>query len=712
MNKINSANEYVQTISGIIEKITPESGRVAKQQAIREIESALNALNNFANELNFHKTKSLVPQKQDEIDSINPLIENITKIINSINEKIPNDQKNNQIKNFQEIKNTFVLIQKKAQKQLDKLKEDGKKPEESSTPTEINKVTQPEVQPSISNEPQEKSETIQVTAQKQLDNLNKDEKNAEESSTPTETNETTQPSTPTETNETTQPEVQPSISNEQKKTIEVIQATAEEQLDNLKKEENKPKISLIELSKKIRKDGLTKKSLRTKVVPEKGANEEIKSNKQTAIAALGGSVFNPVEEKKSESTRSIPLSPPEEDTLQSSTENVENGIKNITPMKDEKTIFNEKVKELANLCEALKTKYSEKIKEEKEKEKILKETTILPPLSPPKGNSLKKRVSGYFSGNSIELPEELQTLEDNFSSPNTRRKSLLSKLNPFKKEKTPPDSPTATSESPRPPRKFSLLRKNRESSDSLKINSTEVTPTENQTVPSSPSEKTTRRKSRVFSFSKKEIILPETKIPELPALPDASINEQIIQALDLIKILLNREDVFEIEGIFRVSGLSNRVNELKNPQALGKDYQIVNNSIKIENTDEIHAVIGAIKALLRDNPLISDPQAAKNFFNSDDIIDNKQKGDKIKEFINKLKPDEKNLLKIVINLSLLISDNHKINKMTRSNLSIIIGQIIVEAPTGMGAMESMSIAQKQNNLALFIMDNYEDIFSE
>jgi len=141
------------------------------------------------------------------------------------------------------------------------------------------------------------------------------------------------------------------------------------------------------------------------------------------------------------------------------------------------------------------------------------------------------------------------------------------------------------------------------------------------------------------------------------------------------------------EGIFRVSGTTDKVNKIKESYNTGQTVDF--------STIDIHSVAGALKLFYREIPdLLTKDQKVK-IDAIVDIEDNRPK--QVEEFIELFKtfnPYTMDTLQALISINVLIAKNQTVTKMTSLNLATVWNQTL----------------KCNAEFLLILIDHYEDIF--
>ena len=166
-----------------------------------------------------------------------------------------------------------------------------------------------------------------------------------------------------------------------------------------------------------------------------------------------------------------------------------------------------------------------------------------------------------------------------------------------------------------------------------------------------------------------------------------------------INDLLNNVEKYGLDqpGIFRISGSSNTINSVINQ---------VNRGIKVDLSKlDYHVISGLLKQFLR---TMKEPVFPFSFF--DRLTEIKASElETLKELINELPHHNAELLKRVIQLLTKVAKFSDVNKMTTSNLAIVIGPNLAreEVNTPMG---EISLTTTVGPLVQVMIEKFDEIF--
>eukprot|EP01130_Rhizamoeba_saxonica_P017141 TRINITY_DN8184_c0_g1_i3.p1 TRINITY_DN8184_c0_g1~~TRINITY_DN8184_c0_g1_i3.p1 ORF type:complete len:861 (-),score=240.88 TRINITY_DN8184_c0_g1_i3:55-2496(-) len=132
---------------------------------------------------------------------------------------------------------------------------------------------------------------------------------------------------------------------------------------------------------------------------------------------------------------------------------------------------------------------------------------------------------------------------------------------------------------------------------------------------------------------------------------------------------LREEDSKEIVGIFRISGTSGGVQDLKEVFDTVPDEKV-----EIPDEEDIHNICSMLKLYFRElpNPLLTF-QLYDRFIKSQDIEDDSARLEEVKTITHELPDYYYETLKFLVEYLSEISDNNHVNKMTTENLAVVFG---------------------------------------
>jgi len=171
---------------------------------------------------------------------------------------------------------------------------------------------------------------------------------------------------------------------------------------------------------------------------------------------------------------------------------------------------------------------------------------------------------------------------------------------------------------------------------------------------------------------------------------------------DIFLLSLNHLELhaLEVEGIFRVSGQKARIEEMKTEFETGKRVEFTEN-------DDIHDVSGLFRMWLQ---LLPEPIIPYEFYDKMvecGKLDKKKARAALKTVVDELPPLRRSMLQKLIRLLRLLSLYHDTNKMTASNLAVVMGPNICRAQTMGSTMEALAHVQCVTNATIFLIDDYE-----
>jgi len=195
--------------------------------------------------------------------------------------------------------------------------------------------------------------------------------------------------------------------------------------------------------------------------------------------------------------------------------------------------------------------------------------------------------------------------------------------------------------------------------------------------------KDVKNASRVFGIPLSEAMLQQREVNGL----------QVPQVIHATMQFLNKPEILTTEGLFRLSGSANTINEFKHSVDSGKELVIP------ANTDP-HAVAGLLKLYLRELP-----EPVFNFDLYDAFMQYYKDLATVKTLIGQLPKDNRNLLRNILVLLAKVVENSAINKMTTANLAIIFGPTMLRSrdETMISAIEDSTVV---NEFTRSLIENY------
>jgi len=180
-------------------------------------------------------------------------------------------------------------------------------------------------------------------------------------------------------------------------------------------------------------------------------------------------------------------------------------------------------------------------------------------------------------------------------------------------------------------------------------------------------------------------------------------NREIASPIEACIVLL-KEYAQREEGIFRVAGSTSKLRKCRAILDAGKMDLVVLNA-----HDDIHAVAGALKQYLRQLP---DPlltfELHSQWLKAAAITDHDAKLQEILRLIESLPSTHKANLRYVIKFFSLIASQSDVNKMTPSNLAVVMAPNMLWS-----AKDDISVHMRESNLILNIVESmitYSDWF--
>lgn len=202
----------------------------------------------------------------------------------------------------------------------------------------------------------------------------------------------------------------------------------------------------------------------------------------------------------------------------------------------------------------------------------------------------------------------------------------------------------------------------------------------------------------VFGIPLEELMNEREKGRDIPLVVEKTINFLITKGLTT-------------EGLFRVCGSQKRIDDIRD---------LFDNAMPVEfdgdNEMEIHAVAGILKLWIR-----SLPEPLMNFY--DEFIETnrsglplKEKLEKFRSIIERFPRNNKYILQHLMSFCELIASHSESNKMTSSNMSIVIGPNILyksNRDTMDYAAQAASMGDQKDitDIVQNLIDHYDDIFS-
>ena len=196
-------------------------------------------------------------------------------------------------------------------------------------------------------------------------------------------------------------------------------------------------------------------------------------------------------------------------------------------------------------------------------------------------------------------------------------------------------------------------------------------------------------KTRMFGLPYEELIRRDGPSSLVPAWLEKAIDHLEAKALG-------------IQGVFRVSPPKNQLDETKKKIDSAQD-------VDWTQLDE-HVCTGTIKLFLRElpQPLLTFELYPK-FVAAADLPDEAAKVKSLKAVVNELPKTNMALLKRILNLMVLIERNKEANKMTASNLAVVLCPSILypEVPDPLTMVDDI---QRANRVMALMISHYIDLF--
>ena len=169
---------------------------------------------------------------------------------------------------------------------------------------------------------------------------------------------------------------------------------------------------------------------------------------------------------------------------------------------------------------------------------------------------------------------------------------------------------------------------------------------------------------------------------------------------------LAENDVHIVTGIFRLSGSSKVITDLR------KDFNTKKASeISLNEIQEVHAISGLLKQFLRETPEPLFPYDMYSLWmngitktNRSDLIDF------FKDFCSHMPIWNQSILRHLLAILYFISANSEINQMTANNLSIVISPNIIRTPSSVPPEEVMKHGSVHSTLFSKMITYTPDIF--
>ena len=157
------------------------------------------------------------------------------------------------------------------------------------------------------------------------------------------------------------------------------------------------------------------------------------------------------------------------------------------------------------------------------------------------------------------------------------------------------------------------------------------------------------------------------------------------------------KNAIQVEGIFRVSGESGKLKDLKERIDEGSYFFLGN--------QDAHVVAGIVKTFLRElpEPLI-EKRYSDAFLQIEEIKEKEKKIEALSLIFILLSESRVSFLKYLLDFLLRVAENSSSNKMNASNLSIVFSPNILESD------DPLKTQSKFNSLFEFIILNQQEIF--
>ena len=194
-------------------------------------------------------------------------------------------------------------------------------------------------------------------------------------------------------------------------------------------------------------------------------------------------------------------------------------------------------------------------------------------------------------------------------------------------------------------------------------------------------------------------------------------NEQKLENLikSAIEIMTNNK-YLSSEGIFRLAGSTQNRNDFLSKIPHSSTESLQAELGKIQHKDTLAAIL---KNLIKERKLIPDNLVptflgvANSLESLSTLPDSEQGKIKtyLKQMINSLPPNNRELLKNIVDMSLEISSHSDVGKMTNKNIGIVLAPNIFQLPAS-NDMKSVTDMGKLNDLFTYILDNRNFLFDE
>jgi hypothetical protein len=173
---------------------------------------------------------------------------------------------------------------------------------------------------------------------------------------------------------------------------------------------------------------------------------------------------------------------------------------------------------------------------------------------------------------------------------------------------------------------------------------------------------------------------------------------------DVFMLSLNHLELhaLEVEGIFRISGQKARIEEIKSEFERGVRFEFT-------EKDDIHDVSGTFRMWLQQLPEPIIPYEFYSKMVECGKLDKKKGRAALKALVDELPPLRRSMLQQLIRLLRLLSLYHETNKMTASNLAVVMGPNICRPQSMASTMEALTEAQCVTNATILLIDDYEFI---
>jgi len=180
---------------------------------------------------------------------------------------------------------------------------------------------------------------------------------------------------------------------------------------------------------------------------------------------------------------------------------------------------------------------------------------------------------------------------------------------------------------------------------------------------------------------------------------------------DVPKVLINtteylrKKGLDEIEGVFRISGSADKINQMK--EEIDKGH-----SVDLYQIPNPHTVSGLYKLYLRSlpEPLLT-YELYDEFLEAGDITDTNERNEKFKALLKKL-PRENS--KVVAHIFLFLSEieqHNSKNKMSAENLSIVFAPIMLKKNEDSKGPEAIFEMPKANKSVKLLIYSANEIFT-